>query len=290
MSAASVGVVIATRNRAAGLLTTVDRLNALPERPPIMVVDNASADGTRALLAERFPEVRVLGLPANRGALARNDGVRALPARYIAFSDDDSWWTPGSLAAAVDLMEAHPRLGLLAGRTLVGPDRTPDPLNDVLAASPLGAPPGLPGPPVLGFLGCAAVVRRSAFLAVGGYHPLLFFGAEETLLAYDLTAAGWHVCYAPQITAEHHPASDPRRGRGTLVRRNEVLTAWLRRPVGVALRETWRLARDAPGDPAARRALGQLLPRLPAALGGRRRLPPEVEADVRRLELAHAAR
>ncbi|ONK10193.1 glycosyltransferase [Streptomyces sp. MP131-18] len=290
MSAATVGVVIATRNRATRLLATLDRLTALPERPPILVVDNASDDGTRARLADRFPEVHVLGLPANRGALARNYGVQALSARYIAFSDDDSWWAPGSLAAAAGLMEAHPRLGLLAARTLVGEARTPDPLNDVLADSPAPARDGLPGPPVLGFLGCAAVVRRSAFLSAGGYHPLLFFGAEETLLAYDLTAAGWHVCYAPQITAVHQPATGPRPSRGTLVRRNEVLTAWLRRPLPEALRQTWRLARDAPREGAARHALAQLLPRLPAAVRGRRPLPDDVEAHVRRLELSHAAR
>ncbi|MDT0309710.1 glycosyltransferase [Streptomyces sp. DSM 44917] len=286
-AASPVGVVIATRNRAASLAATLERLTALPERPQVLVVDNASTDGTRALLAERFPQVRLLGLPANRGALARNDGARALPARYIAFSDDDSWWAPGALSAAVDLMEADPSLGLIAARTLVAPDQTPDPLNETLASSPLGAAPGLPGPHVLGFLGCAAVARRTAFLDAGGYHPLLFFGAEETLLAYDLTAAGWRVCYAPQVTAVHQPAHGPRPGRSTLVRRNEVLTAWLRRPLPVAFRDTWRLARDAPRDRAAARALGQLLPRLPLALRARRPLPADVERDVRRLEHAH---
>ncbi|WP_234320535.1 glycosyltransferase family 2 protein [Streptomyces sp. SBT349] len=284
MSAPLVGVVIATRNRSSSLVTTLDRLASLPERPPVTVVDNASTDGTSELLADRYPGVDVLRLPANRGALARNDGVLALPARYVAFSDDDSWWEPGSLAAAVELMEANPRLGLVAARTLVGPGRAPDPLNTALAESPLDPRPGLPGPAVLGFLGCAAVARRSAFLDVGGYHPLLFFGAEETLLAYDLAAAGWDVCYAPEVTAVHHPAADPRARRSTLVRRNEVLTSWLRRPLPVALRDTWRLVRDAPGDRAAWRALAQLAPRLPAALRGRRMLPAEVEANVRRLE------
>ncbi|WP_258534731.1 glycosyltransferase family 2 protein [Streptomyces sp. PT12] len=292
MSTPSVGVVIATRNRASSLVTTLDRLTSLPERPPVLVVDNASADGTPELLARRFPAVQVLALPRNRGALARNDGVQSLPARYIAFSDDDSWWEPGALAAAVELMEANPGIGLVAARTEVGPRRAPDPLNAVLAGSPLTRRPDLPGPPVLGFLGCAAVVRRSAFLDVGGYHPLLFFGAEETLLAYDLAAAGWDVCYAPRVTAVHHPSNEPRARRSTLVRRNEVLTSWLRRPLPVALRDTWRLAREARGDRAARRALGQLVPRLPAAWRGRRTLPDAVEADVRRLErleLSHAA-
>jgi GT2 family glycosyltransferase len=290
---APVAVVIATRNRADNLAVTLERLTALPERPDIAVVDNASADGTRRLVAERFPRVRVLPLPVNRGALARNEGVRSLPHRYIAFSDDDSWWEPGALAEAVRLLDADQRIGLLAARTLVAPYRTPDPLNEALAGSPLTAPSpeALPGPPVLGFLGCAAVARRAAFLSVGGYHPLLFFGAEETLLAYDLTAAGWIVCYAPHVTAVHRPAaSGARPGRQTLIRRNQALTAWLRRPLPVALRDTWRLARLAPGDRVARRALSQVATRLPAALLTRRRLPYTVERDVRLLEARHATR
>ena len=285
-----VGVVIATRNRAASLAHTLERLCALPERPQIVVVDNDSADDTRARV-ERFPGVRLLRLTDNQGALARNIGARALAQPYVAFSDDDSWWAPGALAAAAESLDADPRIGLLAARTLVAPRHTPDPLNRQLAASPLGgadAPPELPGPRVLGFLGCAAVARREAFLAVGGYHPLLFFGAEETLLAYDLTTAGWLVCYAPQVTAVHQPADGERPQRRTLVWRNETLTSWLRRPAHIALRDTVNLARAAPRDPAARQALRQLLPRMPAALRGRRPLPPAVEAEVRRLEAVHA--
>lgn len=287
-----VDVVIATRNRAAGLARTLDRLAGLPERPAVTVVDNASADGTAALVTARHPAARLLRLPANRGALARNDGVRASPYPYVAFSDDDSWWEPGALARAVALLEADPRIGLLAARVTVAPGGAPDPLNDALAASPLpapGQPPALPGPRVLGFLGCAAVARRAAFLGVGGYHPLLFFGAEETLLAYDLAAAGWLVCYAPEVVAVHAPAGGERPGRRALVRRNETLTAWLRRPLPVAARHTARLARDAAGDAAARRALRQTAARLPAALRARRPLPGPVERDVQLLEHLEAA-
>ncbi|MEV1008518.1 glycosyltransferase [Streptomyces sp. NPDC049881] len=283
----SIAVVIATRNRAARLAVTLERLSALPEDPEILVVDNASTDDTRAMVAERFPAVGVLPMPDNLGPLARNAGVRALRQPYIAFSDDDSWWEPGSLAEAVRLLDDDPRIGLLAARTVVGAAREPDPVNGALAASPLTGPVGLPGPPVLGFLGCAAVTRRSAYLAAGGYHPLLFIGGEETLLAYDLTVAGWTVAYAPELTAVHEPADDPRPERRAIMRRNENLTAWLRRPLPVALRDTWRLAREAPADPVARQALGQVVSRLPAAWRARRPLPPEVEADVRLLERAH---
>ncbi|WP_320776775.1 glycosyltransferase family 2 protein [Streptomyces sp. CRN 30] len=281
---APVGVVIATRNRSASLATTLRRLLDLPERPEILVVDNASTDDTRAVLARDFPQVRVLALPANRGALARTDGVRALDTPYVAFSDDDSWWAPGALGTAVRLFEEHPRLGLLAARTLVGPAEYADPLNGVLAGSPLGGAADLPGTQVLGFLACASVVRRAAYLDAGGYHPLLFFGAEETLLAYDLAARGWGVTHCPEVTAHHHPDPAPRTGRPAVQRRNELLTAWLRRPLPHALARTHALVAEARRDPHARRALRETLSRLPAALRDRRTLPPHVERAARRLD------
>ncbi|WP_086727293.1 glycosyltransferase family 2 protein [Streptomyces carpinensis] len=284
MEHSPVGVVIATRNRSASLAVTLRRLLALPEHPEIVVADNASTDDTRDLLARGFPQVRVLALPFNRGALARTHGIRALHTPYVAFSDDDSWWEPGALARAARLFDDHPRLGLLAARTLVGPEQEPDPLNKVLADSPLGPATDLPGTQVLGFLACASVTRRTAYLDAGGFHPLLFFGGEETLLAYDLAARGWGVTHCPEVVAHHHPAAGPRTGRPAAQRRNELLTAWLRRPLPHALARTRALATDARHDPSARRALREALTRLPAALRARRVLPPHVERAARLLD------
>jgi hypothetical protein len=69
-------------------------------------------------------------------------------------------------------------------------------------------------------------------------------------------------------------------------RRNLLLTAWLRRPAGVALAETLRLVRDAVRDRDDRAALGAAARKLPAALRSRHRLPPEVERKVRILTAA----
>ncbi len=282
--AADLTVVIATRNRRDSLARTLDRLRALPERPAVLVADNASTDGTRDLIARRHPEVQVLALPFNRGALARNHGVRAAGTPYVAFADDDSWWAPGALGTAARLLADHPRLGLISARTLVGHEERPDPLNDVLAASPLGRAHDLPGTQVLGYLACAAVARRDAYLDAGGYHPLLFFGGEETCLAYDLAARGWGVTHCPEVVAHHHPDPDARTGRPVRMRRNALLTVWLRRPLSLALDRTRALAAEAPHDPAARGALGEALARIPAALRARRPLPPHIERGARLLD------
>ncbi|MGW0394609.1 glycosyltransferase [Streptomyces sp. NPDC003042] len=274
-------VVVITHNRRDQLLHTLDRLAGLPERPPVIVVDNASSDGTGDAVARVRPAVTLLTPGLNLGAPGRNIGVRHARTPYVAFSDDDSWWEPGALGRAADLLDRHDRLGLVAAGIRVGPGGEPDPLNAMLAASPLGCAADLPGPRVLGFLACAAVARRDAYLEAGGYHPLLFLGGEETLLAYDLTARGWAVCHVPDVVAVHRPTGGVRPGRPAVQRRNAVLTAWLRRPVTVALGHTRRLAVEARRDPEARRALLETLTRLPTALRARRRLPAAVEAAAR---------
>src|SRR3954454_9650516 len=160
-----VSIVVITRNRATELLRTVTRLEALPGRPPVIIVDNGSTDGTASIVSDRHPSVRLIRLGRNRGAAGRNVGVAAAATELVAFSDDDSWWAEDAVALATDLFDAHPRLGLAAGRVLVGPDGRSDPTCDAMAKSPLPRRADLPGPSVLGFLACGTIVRRSSFLA-----------------------------------------------------------------------------------------------------------------------------
>jgi GT2 family glycosyltransferase len=289
MLTATVTAVIATRDRRAELCATLERLSALPERPGIIVVDNGSRDDTTSAVRRAFPQVELITLKRNLGACARNLAVRRAATPYVALSDDDSWWEPGALARAVAVLDASPRTGILAAATMVGPQATPDPINMLMAVSPL-CRESLPGPRVLGFLGCGAVARRQAYLAAGGYSRLLFIGGEEELLAYDLAAKGWPISYRDDVIVHHwpSPARDARR-RHVQQTRNRVLVAWLRRPLSRAVGDTVRLARTAVRDPVAGRALAGTMLKLPAALLRRRRLPPWLEDDIRLLEASRAS-
>lgn len=280
-----VAVVMITHNRCEEALASLERLAQLPERPAILVVDNGSSDGTVNAVRQRFPQVEILAAGNNLGAAARNLGVRKAQAPYIALCDDDTWWEAGSLARAADLFDAHPRLAVATARILVGPEQREDPICSELERSPLPREPGMPGPPLLGFMAGASVVRRAAFLDAGGFEPRFFLGGEEELLAADLVAAGWWLCYVPELLVHHHPS--PRRDvpsrRWHLVR-NALWSAWLRRPLSGVLRKTGQLVRTAPRMPETWRGLAAAIIGLPWVLRQRRVLPLAVEQRFRLLE------
>lgn len=280
-----VAIVMITHNRRREVLCSLGHLSQLPGRPAIVVVDNASADGTAAAIARHFPHVELLRTDRNLGAAGRTLGARHVATPYVAFADDDTWWAPGALPRAADLFDGHPRLGLVTGRILVGPEQREDPACAELAQSPLPAEPGMPGRPMLGFLAGASVVRRSAFLEAGGFQPQLFLGGEEELLAADLAAQGWWLCYVPELVVHHHPSAqrDPDARRLHLVR-NALWFAWLRRPLLSALRRTLALARSGFRDQASRRGFTAGLAGLPRMLRQRRVVPQEIERCLRLLD------
>ncbi|GIF04794.1 glycosyl transferase [Actinoplanes siamensis] len=263
-----VTVVVATRNRPDRLRETVPH-----HRATTIVVDNASDQPLHV------PGAEVVRLDENIGAAARNTGALRARTPFVAFADDDSYWAPGSLARAVEIFRAHPEAALLTGRVLIGPDGRLDPVSAGMAATPIGTPAGAAGPSVLGFLSCAVVVRRSAFLAAGGFNPRLFVYGEEALLAMDLAAAGHQLSYVPELVVRHfpEPAGRDNRARARREARNRALTALLRRPPAVAARTLAEVARTQPA------ALPHLVRDLGWALRHRRRLPEPVELALRRL-------
>ena len=276
-----VTVVIVTRNRCGSLLATVKRLSHLPEAPPIVVVDNGSTDGTVEALRATFPEVSVLAWPDNIGAAGRNLGVALSGTRYVAFCDDDSWWEPGALEQASTILDADPRIGLIAGRVIVEPAGDVDPTCDLMARSPLPAPAGFEGVPVLGFLACASVIRRPVFWEVGGFHRRLGVGGEEHLVALDLATGGWLQSYAPTVVAHHQPHARNTVDRTWQMRRNELWSAWLRYRLPDAARATWRCAAEALTDRSSRKALTMALTGVLWVLRERRPVTARVQAMVR---------
>lgn len=104
-------------------------------------------------------------------------------------------------------------------------------------------------------------------------------------MAWDLASRGWALRYVEGLVVHHHPVPNGRdlRHRSILQQRNALLSTWLRRPAGPALRATARAAGRAMVDPLAARALAGALRRAPTVRRGRRVVSPEVEEGLRRL-------
>lgn len=280
-----VAVVVMTHNRVDALLETLARLSRLPEEPPIVVVDNGSGDGTADAVRARFPQVELLALEDNVGAAARNLGVARVDPPYVAFCDDDTWWEPGSLSRAADVLDADGRLAVVTGTIVVEPGGEEDPVVEELRDSPVPSPEGCPGPVLLSFLAGASMVRTQAYRAAGGFEPRLEVGGEEALLSADLAAAGWLMVHIPDVVVHHlpSPARDAhlRRRRGI---RNALWFFWLRRPAGAALRRSAHLLATIPRDRHSAAALVDALRGVPWVLRNRRVVPAEVETGLRLLD------
>jgi GT2 family glycosyltransferase len=291
-------VVVLTYNRAAQVLGTLARLAALPDRIRIIVVDNASTDGTAERIAASFPFVELVVAPDNLGAAGRNLGVARVKTEYVAFCDDDTWWSPGSLSHAVAILDAAARVAVLNARVVVGEHGQTDDTCERMRDSPLSNE-GLPGPALIGYMAGACVFRTEAFREAGGYEPKLFIGGEETLVSLDVLCAGHEIVYIDALVLHHHPS--PLRDsalRRRLLARNAAWVAWLRLPLGEALRATRNALRVMRAERSLRRDLPSLIAGIAWVLARRRVIPARVremrrmvrEDDARRASRAESAR
>ncbi len=280
-----VGVVMITRNRRDEALSNVARLRALPERPRVIVVDNASSDGTVEALSAQG-EATVLPLPRNLGAAGRTLGMLLLATPYVAFADDDSWWDPGAIRLAADVLDTHPRVAVVCGSILTGTPEGLDPICEEMRDSPVGNGEA-PGPDLVSFLAGASVIRRCPYMRAGGFEARLLIGGEEELLATDLLTAGWRLVYVPEVVAHHH-ASTVRdaHGRRRIGIRNTLWTTWLRRPLRSVVRRTSHLVVRLPRDRVSLLGVADAVRGVGWVLTERRTVPREVESKLQLVEQA----
>jgi N-acetylglucosaminyl-diphospho-decaprenol L-rhamnosyltransferase len=198
----------------------------------VVVVDNGSSDDSVALIRERFPAVKLLELGENLGfGPALNRAVSAHPAENIVLLNSDVECEPRFLeallaefgegvdsVAGVLVSERDPRLidsaGVIADRTLMG--------FDYLNGEPLAAALGAAAP--LGPTGGAALYRRAAFDAVGGFDERIFLYYEDLDLALRMAAGGGRCRLAGEARALH--ANTPGLGAGS--GRKFAFTGWSR--------------------------------------------------------------
>ena len=186
-------------------------------RAEIVVLDNASEDGSADAVRERFPDVRVLVQEFRAGFGANHNTVmRATEGRYVYVLNEDTTADDWGFARIVEYLDAHPRVAALGPR-LTYPDgrlqdsawRFPTPLVStlgLLTVGKLGVKQSRGDAPhaVDWVMGAALVLRRDALDEVGLFDDEFFLYSEEVDLQFRLRQAGWDVHYFPSATVVHH--------------------------------------------------------------------------------------
>jgi N-acetylglucosaminyl-diphospho-decaprenol L-rhamnosyltransferase len=273
--------------------TLARALAPLADEPAgVIVVDNASADGTAELVRAEHPDARLIELPENVGfGRAVNAGVAASEAEAVVLLNNDVIAEPG-FVAAITAPFADAAVGMVAGLTTIPGGGEIDgfgiELDRALAAYNRGR-----GGTVAGRLampsGGAAAYRRAAFEQVGGFDERLFAYGEDVDLGLRLRSAGWRAAEAPGARGVHlggatagvdSPWQRELAGfaRGFLLRRWGVLAS-AAAPRALLMECAvvgWGLARHRTATPLTARARGWR-----AAGRGRRPLPAgAIDPDI----------
>jgi hypothetical protein len=269
-----------------GCLAAVAAQDRAPDE--VMVVDNGSRDGSLAYLRAEHPAVRVLALGTNTGfAHAANEGLQAAVGEFVALINTDVVLAADWLARTAHTLERDARTASVACKmlSLSDPTKVYD-AGDILRRDGACEQRGRfmtddgrwdrPGQ-VFGACAGAAVYRRSAVLALGGFDERYFAYLEDIDLALRLALAGWRCAYEPAVALHAGEGSSHQLtgGHHRLVTRNTlVLVAgffpgrWLPLVAYRQLGWMWQAARER-RLVAHVRAMAEALPMLPGALRSR---------------------
>ncbi|MFZ1133847.1 MAG: glycosyltransferase family 2 protein [Candidatus Korobacteraceae bacterium] len=235
-----INVVVVTYNSAADIvpcLRSIGQNGAVP-----VVVDNGSTDDTLALVRRECPSCVIVSSPANGYARAINLGAQRCSGDFMAFSNADVVFPPGSLLALTRFVERNPSVGV-AGPQQVFPDGAwqrswgvtpgiPEALLELFGITTIWGelrralwPRRLNrAPRDVGYLdGAVLVVSRSAFDAVSGFDDSFEFYAEESDFCMRVRHAGWRIVAVPRVTIVHHRGGSSTQSTMSAERHVELL-------------------------------------------------------------------
>lgn len=206
----------------------------------VLVVDNASGDGSPEMVAEEFPQVILLANAENVGfAAANNQGIAVSKGRYVLLLNSDTVVLDGAIDKVVTFADGHPEAGVVGCRVL-NPDRTLQPscfmypsivnsLLESLYLNKLFPRNRFFGRALMGWwdrddvrdvevvTGCFMFVRREAIEDVGVMDDRYFMYAEETDWCYRFSKAGWRNLFTPAAEIVHLGGQSTAQRRGEMI-------------------------------------------------------------------------
>ena len=219
-------------------------------RVQVIVVDNASTDGSPAMVTQEFQDVLLIRSEINLGfGPANNLGIRSAGGRYLVLLNSDAFLTKGSLERSVAHMDTNPGVGLGGGR-LIGRDGSwqpsarmfPTVFSDLLVLSGLAA--RFPRSRFFGRAdrtwasparaaevdwvpGAYAIVRTEVIKSIGHFDPRFFLYYEEVDLCKRIKDAAYSIWYWPDLVIIHIGGESSRQVRSLqLSHTGAQLTLW----------------------------------------------------------------
>ena len=178
----------------------------------IILVDNASQDGSIEYVGTVFPDVKIVPLPRNTGfAGANNEGLKRAKGRYIMLINNDAEVDKNCIERLYAEMESHTDVGIGATRMMVYGENTIDSAGDGFSTNLKGFKRGEGlspdlfdrGEHVFGACAGAALYRRAMIEKIGFMDEDFFLIQEDADLNFRAQLAGWKVMYVPSAVVYH---------------------------------------------------------------------------------------
>lgn len=201
----------------------------------IIVIDNASHDGSVEAIRTAYPQVRIIANRDNTGfAVANNQGMKVARGRYILLLNSDTVVQPDTLEIMIGFMDRRPEMGA-SGCKVILPDGSLDkackrgfPTPSASFYYAFGLSRLFPDRPKfnqyqLGHLspddeypidclvGAFMLVRREVVEQVGGLDETFFMYGEDVDWCYRIKEAGWDIYYYPRTYIVHYKGASARR-------------------------------------------------------------------------------
>lgn len=214
-----VSISIPTRDRWEDLEITLSRLREGGlDTLETIVIDDASRTPLPAHFPEKFPWVRFIRSEVSLSAyVERNRMAELLTRPFILGLDDDSFPVAGDLAESIAWMIEHPKVAALAFQIIFKDESPP---TGFAQASPF---------PVRDYIGCAALMRRESFLALGGYEENFGFYLEEPEYCVRAMQAGYTIQAYPAVVVQHNltPVARNQANRSrSLIHKETLMALW----------------------------------------------------------------
>lgn len=217
-----------TRQLLDDCLRSIYTADAPPDGMEVIVVDNASTDGSVEMVRTKYPQARLIASPANRGySAANNQGSAVAQGGYLLFLNSDTVVSSRALAEPLRYLQSHPEVGALTVR-LVYPTGERDPDNHRGFPTPWNAFchfamlsrlfPGSPRfngyfrsyedfsavHPVPVIAGSYMMMPRALDRQLGGWDETYFFYGEDIDYCYRIDQAGYQIVYYPLVEVLHY--------------------------------------------------------------------------------------